>query len=85
MDTALIAYVALGSGGDVRDHPVTPGEVAEIIEGFGKLLDHYGNENNGFTSRRAMEKVLFEGDYDHLSRFGEWDETMAAETVKVGR
>ena len=85
MDTALIAYVALGSGGDVRDHPVTPGEVAEIIEGFGKLLDHYGNENNGFTSRRAMEKVMFEGDYDHLARFGEWDETMAAETVKVGR
>ena len=85
MDTALIAYVALGSGGTVRDHPVTPGEVAEITEGFSKLLDHYRNENNGFTSRRAMEKMLFEGDYDHLARFGEWDETMAAKTVKVGQ
>ena len=85
MDTALIAYVALGSGGDIRDHPVTPAEVAEIAQGFSRLLDHYLSESNGFPSRRAMEKVMFEGDFDHLARFGEWDETMAAETVKVGR
>lgn len=85
MDTALIAYVALGSGGKIVPHPVTPAELAEITQGFGKLLDHYLDAANGFTSRRAMEKVMFEGDYDHMARFGEWDETMQAEIVKVGQ
>ena len=85
MQTARIAYVALGSGGKIRDHAVTPAEVAEIERGFSRLLDHYLNENSGFTSRYAMEEMKFEGDYDHLARFGEWDETQEARPVRVGR
>jgi ATP-dependent helicase/nuclease subunit B len=29
----------------------------------------------GFTARLRMEKVSFTSNYDHLSRYGEWDET----------
>jgi hypothetical protein len=32
-----------------------------------------------------MEEMKFEGDYDHLARFGEWDETQEAKTERVGR
>lgn len=85
MQTARIAYVALGSGGKIREHAVTPAEVTEIEHGFSRLLDHYLNENSGFTSRYAMEEMKFEGDYDHLARFGEWDETQEAKTERVGR
>ena len=80
-----IAYIGLGSGGKVAEHDVTSEEIAEIVEEFGQLIGHYLNENNGFPSRRAMEQVKFDGDYDHLARFGEWDETQDPVVVRVGR
>ena len=42
---------------------------AELIE----LLERFQNPGTGYISRRAMEKMRFQGDYDHLARFGEWD------------
>jgi double-strand break repair protein AddB len=80
-----IAYIGLGSGGKITGHEVTPAEIAEITAGFTQLIEHYMNESNGFPSRRAMEQVKFEGDFDHLARFGEWDETQDAVIVKVGQ
>ena len=44
---------------------------AELIQ----LLVHFDQDTTGYMSRRFMERVRFEGDYDHLARFGEWDET----------
>ena len=37
------------------------------------LLERYQSPGTGYISRRAMEKMRFQGDYDHLARFGEWD------------
>ncbi|MXX91608.1 MAG: double-strand break repair protein AddB [Boseongicola sp. SB0677_bin_26] len=42
---------------------------AELIE----LLERFQSPGTGYISRRAMEKMRFRGDYDHLARFGEWD------------
>lgn len=78
-----IAYIGLGSGGKISEHPVTEAEISEITQGFSDLLDHYLDETNGFPSRRAMEQVMFEGDYDHLARFGEWDETQPPLVVRL--
>ncbi|PIV74785.1 MAG: double-strand break repair protein AddB [Rhodobacteraceae bacterium CG17_big_fil_post_rev_8_21_14_2_50_65_11] len=80
-----IAYIGLGAGGKIMPHAVTQAEIAEITAGFGDLLAHYLDEANGFPSRRAMEQVTFEGDYDHLARFGEWDETQTPVIVRVGQ
>ena len=82
---AQIAYIGLGSGGETRPHTVTPAELAEITQGFTDLLAHYLDAANGFPARRAMEQVKFEGDYDHLARFGEWDETQEPLVVRVGQ
>ncbi|NNJ66991.1 MAG: double-strand break repair protein AddB [Boseongicola sp.] len=46
-----------------------------------RLLEHFRQETQGYMSRRAMERVRFSGDFDHLARFGEWDETQ--DPVKV--
>ncbi len=46
-----------------------------------QLLEHFQQESQGYMSRRAMERVRFSGDFDHLARFGEWDETQ--DPVKV--
>jgi ATP-dependent helicase/nuclease subunit B len=40
-----------------------------------QLFDHFNQERRGYMPRRAMEKVRWEGDYDHLARFGEWADT----------
>ncbi|MFO7921692.1 MAG: double-strand break repair protein AddB [Nioella sp.] len=82
---ARIAYIGLGSGGSITDHAVTPADLAGITQGFGDLVAHYLDAANGFPSRRAMEQVKFEGDYDHLARFGEWDETQDPVVVRVGQ
>ncbi len=49
-------------------------ELTELLEKFQRL-------ETGYISRRAMEKVRFQGDYDHLARFGEWD---ASATTRPG-
>lgn len=38
-----------------------------------RLITRYQSAATGYTARRAIERQNFEGDYDHLSRFGEWD------------
>ncbi|MYI68620.1 MAG: double-strand break repair protein AddB, partial [Boseongicola sp. SB0673_bin_14] len=50
---------------------------AELTE----LLEKFQRPETGYISRRAMEKVRFQGDYDHLARFGEWD---ASATTRPG-
>ena len=36
------------------------------------------------ASRRAVASTGFEGDYDHLARYGEWDETDLPQAQEVG-
>ena len=51
------------------------GQVAEVWADFAQLIAAYTREGQGYTARRALESVRDDGDYDHLSRFGEWDLT----------
>jgi RecB family exonuclease len=83
-DVARIAYIGLGSGGAVLSHDVTPDEIDQIAAEFETLLAHYADPANGYTARRAMAELRYAGDYDHLARYGEWDETTAPTAVEVG-
>ncbi|MEM0948396.1 MAG: double-strand break repair protein AddB [Pseudomonadota bacterium] len=49
-----------------------------------RLLMAYSDRSRGYAARPAMQKVRFEGDYDHLARFGEWDETQPPTPGDVG-
>ena len=62
--------VALIEGKDTDFRIVT------ILGEFVRLLTSFDNPAQGYPSRRATEKERFEGDYDHLARFGEWDASM---------
>ena len=48
-------------------------ETVTISGELAELLARFNDEGTGYISRRAMEKMRYEGDYDHLARFGEWD------------
>ncbi|MGH1412511.1 MAG: double-strand break repair protein AddB [Pelagimonas sp.] len=47
----------------------------KVWEEFSQLIRTYLDAEKGFTARRALMKDTDIADYDHLSRFGEWDVT----------
>ncbi len=80
-----VAHIGLGSKPDFKPLQLNPEDVATIRRELSELINHYQSPLQGYTSRRAMAKVRFDGDYDHLARFGEWDDTEAPEPVEVGK
>ncbi len=79
-----LAYIGLGTRPEIRDEPVDDAGLDEIAAGLATLVDHYRRADVGFTSRRSVLEIRFEGTYDHLARLGEWDETMDAVVIPVG-
>ena len=74
-EVAWLSYVGLKADLDIETTDLQPGEVAEVWAEFGRLIASYSRPGQGYTARRALEKVNDPSDYDHLSRFGEWDMT----------
>ena len=58
-------------------------ETGTISAQLADLLVSYDNDYQGYISRRIMEKSRFDGDYDHLARFGEWDGTFPSEPEQL--
>jgi double-strand break repair protein AddB len=55
--------------------PLDTVPAAQVWEEFETLIRRYADPAQGFTARRALHKDEDRSDYDHLSRFGEWDVT----------
>ena len=76
------AAVYIGLSSDLKDQNAplddeTPDETWARFEG---LVAKWMDPTKGYTSRSANEILSFEGNYDHLARYGEWDETHNAIT-----
>ena len=71
------AAVYIGLGNDLKDQnaPLKDATTDEILARFEDFIGKWMDPAKGYTSRRANETLAFEGDYDHLARYGEWDET----------
>jgi len=74
-EVARVVYVGLKA--ELKKAPIelAPGEVAQIWAEFSRLIAAFSRRGQGYTARRALETVRDVTDYDHLSRFGEWDLT----------
>jgi ATP-dependent helicase/nuclease subunit B len=66
-------FIGLGNPPVEADAPLEDEPPIEVLANLRKLIAAYLDPDQGFTSRRMMEKVIFEGEYDHLARYGEWD------------
>lgn len=83
-EVAGAMFVGLGSSFDQRDSPTGAEELARHRKGLLDLIDVYRQPGQGFTALRAVDFEARSGDYDALSRRGEWDDADPAETIVVG-
>lgn len=72
-----VAYIGLGSSPVFAPVQLEDPSTDEIWDQFCQLIDAWMRPERGYLSRRAIEGQRFDGDYDHLARYGEWDTTSA--------
>ena len=78
------AYIGLGSDPKEVPAPINEKPPDETWEEFHKLIAAWQDRGQGYTAKMALEKTSYEGDYDHLSRLGEWDTSSEPEPGDVG-
>ena len=79
-----MTYIRLGGEGECRDVQLPSETVEGVWERLEQLIAAYLDPKQGFSARRALFEQKTVSDYDHLSRFGEWDMTAAADGEDVG-
>jgi len=73
------AYILLGAQKSFGPSPkFTLGD--GLRDAFTTFLAAYADPARGYPARARHDLQNFDGDYDHLSRLGEWDESMSPET-----
>ncbi len=83
-EVAMISYIGLGSGEKAVETPISSELLEDVWNRFISLIAQYQAREAGYTSRRAVFQDRFEGDYDHLARYGEWQMSDRATPVVVG-
>lgn len=83
-DVAKITYIGLGSTPKEVETEITEDVIGKVWEGLHRLIGTYMHREKGYTARRALFSANDASDYDHLSRFGEWDLTDHPTAEKVG-
>ncbi|RME17619.1 MAG: double-strand break repair protein AddB, partial [Alphaproteobacteria bacterium] len=78
------AYIGIGAKPVFERSPVTEEDIDETRRDLLELIGKYRIRSRGYTSRRLVRNVRWEGDYDHLARFGEWDHATPPTPVEVG-
>lgn len=83
-EVSLLRFIGFGSGGTEVDAEVSAQILAEHHAGLVSLIQSYATRTKGYTARRAVTGRNWAGDYDHLARHGEWDDTTPVTTLRVG-
>lgn len=81
---ALVCYISLGTDPKTTALPLDPGDALKTWAELAELIGAYHERGRGYTSRRAMGSRADARDYDHLARFGEWDESSDPTPEEVG-
>ena len=82
---ARISYVGLGASPKVESTEITDEVNAETRAGLERLIAGYRDPARGYVARRALFRDTDASDYDHLSRFGEWQMQDTPHHAPVGR
>ncbi|WP_126975205.1 double-strand break repair protein AddB [Frigidibacter oleivorans] len=87
-EVEAVTYIGLGTRARQVTNPLTDADkgltIGQTWDGLNRLMQGYLAEGRPYPARRAMFETRSASDYDHLSRFGEWEITAAAQTIPVG-
>lgn len=78
VQVASAAYLGLSNDPEVVAAPLADHPPAQVWAELATLLTAWADPGRGYTARMAMPREETPGDFDHLSRFGEWDRTTPA-------
>lgn len=81
---AFVAHIGLGNTPKYASYIIGPGDSDKTLAQLTELISAFEDRDLGYQSRRAVYETHVGTDYDHLSRFGEWDESDEAVTMEVG-
>ncbi len=85
-----VCYISLGGSGKLQGYELpfadrdAAFDVPGTVAGLRELIGAYDQRRTGYTSRRAPQFISWDGDYDHLARFGEWEDSDTAAPEDVG-
>ena len=85
VEVARITYIGLGSGDKAEETELTPDLLEELWARFTRLIDSYNRLKTGYSARRAVFEMRYPLEYDHLSRFGEWQMSDTSQGFRVGQ
>ena len=68
-------YIGLGNKPKEVVAPLDKETPGETLAGLRELITSYLDPNQYFLSRRMLQSEGFSGNYDHLARHGEWDDS----------
>lgn len=78
-------YIGLGSDLKQDGEQFNHGDLDKTWDELTELITAYMDPDKGYSARRAVFEARWEQSYDHLARFGEWDETDEAVPTEVGQ
>ena len=78
-------YIDLSSSPRIHGNSLVNQNLNGLFGDFKSLILKYNDETQGYLARRAVFETRWNGDYDHLSRFGEWDHTQPPKTEVVSK
>ena len=84
-EVARITFIGLGAGEKAIETEISSEKLDEQWRRFTQLIDRYGQAETGYAARRAVFETRYSRDYDHLSRFGEWQMSDRAVNIPVGQ
>ncbi|HVG46706.1 MAG TPA: double-strand break repair protein AddB, partial [Rubellimicrobium sp.] len=73
VQVASAAFVGLGSKPTIVRAPLDDAPTEQVWDELQTLLAAWMDPARGFSARMAVEREEWEGDHDHLARYGEWD------------
>lgn len=83
LQTRKLGYIAVKADARVDEHSFSAEETAQHFEELQRLMQHYLENGQAFHARARLFKVDDQSDYDHLSRYGEWAMSDAAQIIEV--
>ena len=77
------AFIGLGPPPKVVKMPSEKESIDTAYQKLRQLISRYQETDQGYTARRALFKSDDFSDYDHLSRYGEWDVSHPAKKERL--